>query len=398
MGKCDPTLCRSIIHVDMDAFYASVEQRDNPKINGKPVVIGSDPKYGKGRGVVSAASYEARAYGIHSAQPISKAYRLCPHAVFLPVQSDRYVSVSREIMKIFHRYTPQVEAVSLDEAFLDMTGLTRLFGKAEDIGRRIKEEIRDLQHLTASVGVGPNKVLAKIASDLEKPDGFVVVSPEKIREFLNPLPVRRIWGVGRKMEEELIRLHVHTIGDLARFTQKDMKTMFGRNGESLWKLARGIDENPVIGNREAKSISNETTYEKDQDDESVLLNTLLWLAEKVSFRMRSRGVKGKTLVLKIRTDDFSTMTRNRTLQQPTDSGEIIYQAAIKLLLKISLNRPVRLLGIGMTHLSGGDEVQTNLFQDGRQDNVTRAVDRLRHKYGEEIIRKGGVSNKDSGGS
>jgi DNA polymerase IV len=387
-------LQRIIIHVDMDAFYASVEQRDYPELQGKPVVVGADPEGGKGRGVVCAASYEARRYGIHSAQPISRAYRLCPHAVFMPVRMDHYVSVSRRLMEIFNRCTPLVEAVSLDEAFLDLTGSVRLMGNAVKTAQRIKSEIRHEQRLTASIGIAPNKLLAKIASDLNKPDGFVVVNREKIGEFLNPLPVRRIWGVGEKIEKKLIQLNIRTIGDLSRFSLEELKIRFGRNGEVLSRLSRGEDESPVVPDRNAKSLSNEVTFEKDESDRFICLNTLLWLSEKVSFRMRSQQIQGKTVVLKIRDCDFTTVTKRHTMNHSTDATDIIYSVVKKLFEKNQLARSIRLLGVGITQLSRTDGDQTDLFQDDRKEKITRAVDKLKIKYGEHIILKGGAKHAE----
>lgn len=374
--------------MDMDAFYASVEQRDHSELQGKPVVIGADPKEGQGRGVVCAASYEARKYGIHSAQPISRAFRLCPHAVFMPVRMDYYVSVSRKLMEIFKRYTPLVETVSLDEAFLDLTGTLRLMGSAEETGLRIKTEIRHEQGLTASIGIAPNKLLAKIASDLKKPDGFVVVDHNRIGEFLNPLPIRRIWGVGAKIEKQLNELNIRTIGDLSRFSIEELKSRFGRHGEVLKHLSRGEDDSPVVPERNAKSISNEITFEKDESDRLCCLNILLWLSEKVAFRMRSHRIKGKTVVLKIRDCDFTTWTKHHTLVFPTDATDTIYQTVQKLFENNHSTRPIRLLGVGMTQLSRTDGDQTDLFKDDKQEKINRAMDKLKNKYGECIVLRG----------
>lgn len=385
---------RIIIHVDMDAFYASVEQRDHPELRGKPVVIGADPEEGRGRGVVCTASYEARKYGIHSAQPISRAFRLCPHAVFMPVRMDHYISVSHQLMEIFNRYTPLVEAVSLDEAFLDLTGTVRLMGSAEETARKIKKEILSRQGLTASIGIAPNKLLAKIASDLNKPDGFVVVDRERIGEFLNPLPVRRIWGVGEKTEEQLYQMNIRTVGDLSRLSDEELKHRFGRTGKILKQLSRGEDDSPVVPQRNARSISNEVTFKKDESDISVCLNTLLWLSEKVAFRMRSHRIKAKTVVLKIRDCGFNTWTRHHTLIHPTDAADTIYGTVRKLFEEKDMDRPIRLLGVGMTQLLFADGGQTDLFQDEKKDQITRAVDTLKNRYGETIILKGGLKHTE----
>ena len=244
----------------MDAFYASVEELDRPELVGKPVIVAGDPK---SRGVVSAANYVARTFGVHSAMPSATAHRLCPHGVFLPGRMDRYVDVSHEIHEIFYRYTPLVEPLSLDEAFLDVSGSTGLFGPAEQIGRRIKAEIRDELHLTASVGVAPNKFLAKIASDLEKPDGFVLVDENNVQAFLDPLPVSRIWGVGRVSNQALERLGIRTVAQLRAASPHLLRDKFGSMGEQLWQLAHGIDDRSVVPDHEAKSISHETTFATD---------------------------------------------------------------------------------------------------------------------------------------
>lgn len=374
----------------MDAFYASVEQRDNPEFRGKPVVVGAAPRMGRGRGVVSAASYEARRFGIHSAQPISHAYRLCPHAIFLPVRGKKYVKVSREIMTIFHKFTPLVEAVSLDEAFLDVTGTERLFGPVEKVGREIKARIWEQEQLTASVGIGPNKQVAKIASDLEKPDGFVIVRPDEVREFLIPLPVGKIWGIGKKTEEKLYNLGIRTIGDLGALPKQTLHDIAGKMGLSLWKHARGIDESPVISSRETKSVSNEVTFQKDVSERSVLLETLLSLSEKVGYRLRKQEWVGRTVVLKVRLEDFSTLVRHTTLPKPIFMSEAVYSEIYTLFENLDIHQPVRLLGVGMTKLSSAREQQIDLFEeeDAKRKKVTQTMDQLKERFGEKVIGRG----------
>lgn len=381
---------RTIIHVDMDAFYATVEQRDNPDFLGKPVIVGANPRHGRGRGVVSTASYEARKYGIHSAQPISQAYRLCPNGIFLPVRGKRYVHVSRAIMAILREYSPVVETVSLDEAFLDVTGTERLFGHAEEIGKQMKVRIKEQERLTASVGIGPNKLVAKIASDLKKPDGFVVVGREEVRQFLSPLPVSRLWGIGKKTEEKLANLGITTIGELALLSKKTSQDCFGKLGVVLWQYAQGIDDSPVISSREAKSISNELTFQKDVTDIQVLRETLLQLSEKVGYRLRSQNMVGRTVTLKIRWSDFSTYIRHKTYPKSIFMGDTIYAGIFALIENIDIHQPVRLLGVGVTQLSRADEHQMELFgiENGKSQIVDETMDRIKNKFGEKIIGRG----------
>ena len=254
---------RFIVHVDMDAFFASIEQRDRPSLRGKPVVVGSDPKGGKGRGVVSTCSYEARKYGIHSAMPISIAFRKCPQAVFLPVDMDKYAEASDQIYEILYSFSPDIEPISIDEAFLDITGSYHLFGTPLDTGSLIKAKVRKLTGLTASVGIAPTKMAAKIASDIDKPDGLVEVTKESLVDFLRPLEVRKIWGLGKKCEDELARIGIRTIGDIAARDPDELENILGKVGLEFWRLAHGIDERTVESAGEAKSISNEITFDID---------------------------------------------------------------------------------------------------------------------------------------
>ncbi len=388
-----PVFQRTILHVDMDAFYASVEQRDFPEYRGRPVVVGADPDRGKGRGVVAAASYEARKYGVHSAQPISQAYRRCPHAVFLRGRYEKYHEVSGSIMSVFREFTPLVEPISLDEAFLDISGTERLFGSPEDIGRAIKEKIRQKEQLTASVGIGPNKMIAKIASDLKKPDGFVLVLPDQAEYFLAPLKVSKLWGIGKKSEDHLNKLGIWTVGDLAKRSKSTLCDLFGKMGEGLWDYAHGIDDDPVVPEREAKSISNETTFVVDQEDPAILRKTLLDLSEKVGFRMRQEGLLARTVFIKVRISDFTTWDRRTTLPEPFSLSETIYREALVLFDFCDLRgQKVRLLGVGVGQLVPGGEVQTDLFLPvltEKRKKVTRAVDRLKEKFGDHVIGKKG---------
>jgi len=380
-----------ILHVDMDAFYASVEERERPELVGKPVIVGGEAQR---RGVVAAANYEARRFGVHSAMPTATARRLCPHAEYLRPRIDFYAGVSRQIREIFFRYTPLVEPLSLDEAFLDVTGSTGLFGPADEIARRIKAEIRREVRLVASVGVAPNKFLAKIASDLEKPDGFVIVPPDGVQEFLDPLPVGRLWGVGKVSHRALTGLGVATIGQLRRLPPDVLQDRFGSTGEHLWQLAQGIDDRRVTPDHEAKSISHETTFAVDVADKEVLRAWLLELTEQVARRLRRHGLRARSVHLKVRFADFSTITRSRTLAVPTDLTEELWQAAAEMFQKRLPpgHAAVRLLGMGTSGLDRSGEAQQMLFdrqerrRQGRLDEVT---DQIRARYGDSAIGRAG---------
>lgn len=376
-----------ILHIDMDAFYASVEQRDRPELAGKPVIVGGDPQR---RGVVSAASYEARQYGVHSAMPSATARRLCPHAVFLRPRIDHYAGVSRQIHEIFFRYTPLVEPLSLDEAFLDVRGSVDLFGSAEQIGRCIKSEIRERLRLVASVGVAPNKFVAKIASDVDKPDGFVVVEPERLESFLDPLPVSRIWGVGRVSERTLENLNVRTIGQLRRLTEAMLVERLGAAGRHFWQLAHGIDARPVVPDHEAKSISHETTFALDIADRETLQACMIDLTEQVAHRLRRHRLLGRTVQIKVRLADFRTLVRHQTLSSPTHNTQRLLETAIGLLATRmpSPLPPVRLLGVGVTGLQRGDVRQKQLFdqeEQQRDDRLDMTTDQINLRFGRGTI-------------
>jgi DNA polymerase-4 len=376
-----------ILHCDMDAFYASVEERDRPELAGHPVIVGGSPEK---RGVVSAANYIARRYGIHSAMPAATARRLCPHGIYLPPRISYYAEVSRQIREIFERFTPLVEPLSLDEAFLDVTGSEHLFGPTAEIGRKIKQVVREETRLVVSVGVAPNKFLAKIASDFKKPDGFVVVEPGQVQEFLDPLPVDRLWGVGRQGSKVFQRLGIRTIGQLRQWPMETLKCRFGSHGEHLWQLAHGIDDRPVVPEREAKSISHETTFEEDIDDLEVLRAWLVDLTEQVGWRLRRHGLRGRTVHLKVRFADFSTITRSQTLPEPTDITHELWQAADEMLCQRlpAGHLPVRLLGMGVGGLDETGLVQGLLFdQDQRQRQVglDAVTDQIRERFGSPAL-------------
>jgi len=385
-----PATSLRIIHVDMDAFFAAVEQRDHPRTRGRPVIVGADPKGGRGRGVVAACSYEARVFGVHSAMPIGRAYRLCPRAVFLPVRMERYQEVSERLFAIFARYTDLVEPLSIDEAFLDVTGSTRLFGAAEVIARRIKADIRAEEGLVASVGVAGNKFVAKVASDLGKPDGFVVVPPAQEKAFLAPLPVSRLWGVGTKTERLLRSLGLITIGALAAWPEAALAARFGEAGRHLWELANGIDDRPVTPEEAAKSIGAETTFAEDSADPRLLRTTLLALAERVGRRLRREGVRGGTVTLKVRFEPFETHTRARTLAIPTALADEIFPVARELLAAARLpGRRIRLLGIAVSRLVRAEAAgrQLPLFGAGaaRRERVAAVMDAVAERFGEAAL-------------
>ncbi len=374
---------RTIIHVDMDAFYASVEQRDRPELRGRPVVVGGSPEQ---RGVVSAASYEAREFGVRSAMAMATAVRLCPHLVRLPVDMAKYQAVSRQVMDILRQFTPLLEPLSIDEAFLDVTGCEKLFGTAGEIAGQIKDRIRQEVGLTASVGVAPNKFLAKLASDLEKPDGLVVVEEHEVEDFLRDLPISHLWGVGKVTEEALQRIGIRTIGDLAQRPREELQRRFGEHGTHLHQLAHGRDDRPVQHSGEAKSVSSETTFAQDTSDAEVLHRVLLRLSEDVGRRLRKVGLRGRTVQLKLRFADFKTITRSRTLDAPTDSDAAIYAAARALLARAGARRRlVRLLGVGVSNFARAQ--QRTLFDDEPSATVDEAVDELRERYGRDSIRR-----------
>jgi DNA polymerase-4 len=373
----------------MDAFYASVEQRDRPELRGRPVVVGADPR---GRGVVSAASYEARRFGIHSAMPIGRAYRLCPVAAFLPVDMDKYARESDRIMAILSAFTPLVEPLSLDEAFLDVTGSRTLHGTGVEIARRIRARIHAEVGLTASAGVAPNKFLAKIASDLQKPDGLVEVPAGQEAAFLRDLPLRRLWGVGPSAERELGALGARTIGDLARLGHARLQARLGAAGAHLFDLARGIDERPVIPFHDPKSIGAEETFGRDTHDVGRMRSTLLAQADRVAAELRTAGVRGRTVTLKLRFADFRTLTRRGTEEAPTADGGEIFRRAWAAFAEVPRTQAVRLIGLSVSGLLGADDPQQlPLFgRPDRRDRVGRVTDEVRTRFGPRALVRGSL--------
>ena len=379
---------RSIIHLDMDAFYPAVEALDKPELRGKPVIVGGSRE----RGVVSSASYEARRFGVHSAQPIATAIRLCPDGIFMPVRMSRYKEVSRQIFGIFHRFTPLVEPLSIDEAFLDLTGAERLMGQTKVIAKKIRETVLKKTGLTVSAGVASSKFVAKIASDIDKPDGLTVVPPDRVMEFLDPLPIKKMWGVGKITQQALARLSVKTFKDLRQIPVEILEKKFGERGTAMHLLSMGIDERDVEPERETKSIGHEQTFMKDILNPDQAKKEILSLANRVAQRMRREKVRGNTVSLKVKYSDFTQITRAATLPEPTDDSMEIYSISCRLLKKTAVGkRPVRLLGISLSQLSTlENEKQLFLFAQDKEyqkrKNLNTALDSICNKFGEKSIR------------
>jgi len=376
---------RSILHVDMDAFYASVEQRDDPSLRGRPVIVGGTG----GRGVVAAASYEVRRYGVHSAMPVREALRRCPDAVCVPPRIAHYAAVSRQIFEVFHEFTPLVQGLSLDEAFLDVTAGTRALGDARHIATEIKRRIRERTELTASVGVAPNKLVAKIASDLRKPDGLVVVRPDEINRVLDPLPIRRLFGLGAKTAPKVESLGIRSLGELRAASPARLRPIFGRYTDRLQQRAAGIDDRPVIPDRDEKQISAEETFDKDIADHAKLRAELVRLADKACSRLRARGLTASCVTVKIRRKDFVTYARQRHFTPPTRETRVITSIALELLDAWIAGQPraaLRLLGVGVAELA--PEAQLELFaapQSTRNRELDAAVDRIRERFGKVAL-------------
>jgi DNA polymerase IV len=382
---------RSILHVDMDAFYASIEQLDHPEYKGKPVIVGADPKGGTGRGVVAACSYEARKFGVHSALPISRAWKLCPEGVYVRPRMKRYVEVSGQVMEVFRRYTDLVEPLSIDEAFLDITGSVALLGAPDVIARSIKHEIRQTTGLNASVGLAPNKFLAKIASDLKKPDAFVIVEQDHVEEFLRDLPISRLWGVGPKTELRLKEIGFHTIGQIASTPRDSLLRSLGSWGEHLYQLSHGHDDRPVIPDWEPKSVGTETTFDEDTGDRELLLSTILELSDHVAERLRKDRYRARKVTLKLRYSNFSTHTKQRSLGKLIQTGEEIAAIARQLFAQFPLNQKIRLIGVSTAdlHRDGHDPRQLQLFgSSDEKEKLSHTVDEIKQKFGADSLRRG----------
>ncbi len=381
--------CNMILHIDMDAFYASVEQRDNPDLKGKCVIVGGTSK----RGVVSAASYEARKFGIHSAMPIYKVRALCPDAVFLSPRINRYKDVSESIMVILNTFSPLVEQVSIDEAYLDMSGTLHIMDNLGEIAMDIKNTIRQKCHLTCSIGAAPNKFLAKIASDMNKPDGLFIIMPEQATQFIETLPIGKVPGVGKKTEKTLELLGIQTLGQINRFPQKTLIKKLGKYGHRLIELAAAEDHSCVTPSAMRRSVSSETTLQENTRDIGILEKQILLQAEDVARQLRSMGKKAKTITLKIKYSDFKQITRSKSITPSTSTGKTIYKEAKALFQTCEITKSIRLIGVGASGLTDPlRPVQMELFKNTKKTNnrwekVEKAVDSINKKYGKQTIEK-----------
>lgn len=390
-----------IIHADMDAFYASVELLDQPHLADKPVAVGGPSKT---RGVISAANYVARQYGVHSALPCAIATRRCPDLILLKPRMALYADYSKKIRAIFYRYTPLIEPLSLDEAFLDASASEKLFGSSEVIAKKIKQDIRGELGLTVSIGIAPNKFLAKIASDIRKPDGFVVVREHEIQTFLDPLPITRIWGIGKVSAARLNEHRIHTIKDLRQLSEKQLMDWFGKHGLQLWRLAHGIDDRAVIPDAQAKSISHETTFDINLDNLDAIHAALLHLTEQVAARLRHAELKGRTVTLKVRYADFKTITRSHSINEATNTTKDIWQIVKNTLLpKVDLQQQgIRLLGVGVGQFHNEQTYaadQLPLFEIGEpkhppnNSSIDKLTDNINQRFGGNALTRGATIKK-----
>jgi len=373
----------------MDAFYASVEQRHDSSLKGKPLVVGGAPP----RGVVAAASYEAREYGIHSAMPMAQAVKLCPALVVMPVRMAHYVDISRRVFAIFASYSPLVEALSLDEAFIDISSSERLVGKGSNVAREIKERVRQELGLVVSVGVAPNKFVAKIASDIGKPDGLVVVKPGEVEGFLHPLPVTRLFGVGKVTEQRLHRLGIRTIGQLAAFSLPVLTARIGAMGQQLWELAHGNDQRPLEVDRAAESIGHEDTFAVDLDDLEELQTIVREQADRVAARLRAQGKKAATVMLKAKTAGFKLRTRRGKLRRPTSDGNLLGEKACELLARLHRGGigPLRLTGVtalGLSQEDGPGQLGFEEPEEATGEKLGQALDLINARYGDKTVIRG----------
>jgi len=385
----------SIIHLDLDAFFASVEQRDNPVYRGKPLIVGGISGGGgnSNRGVVCAASYEARKYGVHAGMPIWEARQKCPRGIFVPTQMNKYLKESKKFFQICSNYTPLIEPLSIDELFLDVSGCESLFGSSECIGRKIKKKVWQELRLKVSVGIAENKFLAKIATNLGKPDGFYLIPSKDIQKILYPLPVSSLWGIGEKTEELLKKSGIYLVEQLARMPDSILENLLGKNGKKIKLLAQGIDESPVTPPSTAKSIGKETTFSTNITEKAVLIKELLKISQMVGYTARKKGYKGRTVTLKIRFHNFITFNKSKTLENPTYIDDIIFKTVVKLLDKVILKKGgVRLLGIKLSNLTSGNERKQLKFlrdeedkKDDKLEQLTQSLDEIREKFGTKAV-------------
>ena len=384
---------RKIIHIDMDAFFAQIEQRDAPEYKNKPLIVGGPLN----RGVISSASYEARKYGLHSGMPLIRAKRLCPDGIFVPVNMEKYLRESILIRKIFFQFTPLVESIGCDEAFLDITGCQKLFGNELEIAKKIKGRIYEQTNLTSSAGIGPNKFLAKLASSIGKPNGLTVLeNTREVIEKVKLLPVSYIWGVGRVTDEELGSMGIRTIGDLANAPPWVIENKFGESGRIIHEMANGIDNRKIMTNQEPKSIGREVTFRKDVDDFEILRSTLLFLSQKISRNLRLQKYKGKVVALKVRFSDFKTVTRRVTLKKYTSGMFDIQKSSVLLLKNFDLNRKkIRLIGVSVSNLKPAFMLE-NLLPDDRSvdENLSEAIDRISDRFGGNKLTIARLADKD----
>jgi DNA polymerase-4 len=381
-------MARRIMHIDLDAFFTSVEQAENPQLKGKPVVVGGKPDR---RGVVAAASYEARVFGLHSGMPLSEAYRLCPQAIFIEGSVKKYLDASLKFMAILMDFSPFIEPVGIDEAFLDVTGFESIHGSIKKMAEKIRKRVKDELELNASVGIANSKVVAKIASEKAKPDGLLEVPAGNESAFLAPLPIGELPGIGKKTERTLSGLGIDTIGKLAKMPLSTLKSYFGASGVLLHRFSRGIDDSKVELPPEAKSISRETTFNEDTRDRAFLEATLRYLSERVGSKLREKNKKARCVTLKVRSADFSTTTRRRTLYQATDADQIIFKNGLELLKRelFIQKQAIRLIGIGVSHLvEAGRQLDMLDSTAAKLDGLNKAVDNIRQKYGFTSIQTG----------
>ena len=393
----------SIIHLDLDAFFASVEQIDNPAYQEKPLIVGgiSGGKGNSNRGVVCAASYEARKYGVHAGMPIWEARQKCPRGIFVPSQMNKYVEASKKFFQICSDYTPLIEPLSIDELFLDVSGCESLFGSSETIGRKIKERVYQELGLKISVGIAENKFLAKIATNLGKPDGFYIIPSKDIQKILYPLPVSSLWGIGKKTEELLKKSGIYLVEQLARMPDSILENLLGKNGKKMKLLAQGIDESPVTTPSTAKSIGKETTFGTNITEKAVLVKELLKLSQLVAYAARKKGYKGRTITLKIRFQDFITFNRSKTLENPTHLDDIIFKTVVELLDKVRHKKGgVRLLGVKLSKLTLGKGIKQLKFlrdkeeeKDDKLEQLTQSLDKIREKFGTKAVTRASLLPK-----